>query len=179
MRCARQASRIISKGRDDPLEGCYHHTHFPHGTVEARGEGQTRKGERGAWSSAAKVLASSDLRERGQLGSLAARPGWQQASSVSCRGGGKGGSRPTGAGSQKQQRWVGPWERRGLRATTWAPAAGLFCHLKPVGHLLGCPARAWCSHSSDTAATVCPAPRVGHPGPRPALWPVGRFTPGS
>ena len=91
MRCARQATRIISQGRDDPLGGCYHHTHFPHGTVEARGKGQTWKGERGAWSSAAKVLASSDLRERGQLGSLAARPGWQQASSASCRGGGKGG----------------------------------------------------------------------------------------
>lgn len=177
--CARQATHVISKGHDDPLGGCYHHTRFPHGKVEAHGEGQTWKGEQGAWSSAAKVLASQDLRERGQLGSLAARPDWQEARSVSCRGRGEKGSRPTGARSQEQQRWLGPRERRGLRATMWAPATGPFCHLKPLGHLLGYPARAWCSHSSDTAATVRLAARVGHPGPRPALWPVRRFTPGS
>lgn len=59
--CAGQATRLISRGHDDPLGGCYHHIHFPHGKVEASGEGHTRKGEQGACSSAAKVLASRDL----------------------------------------------------------------------------------------------------------------------
>lgn len=54
----------------------------------------------------------------------------------------------------------GPRERRGLRATMWAPAMGPFCHLKPLATSLATrlgPGAA----TAQTAATVCPASRVG------------------
>lgn len=59
------------------------------------------------------------------------------------------------------------------------PSHGAFCHLTSSATSLATPARAWCGHSSEHGGAVCPASRVGHPGPRPALWPVRRFTPGS
>lgn len=80
---------------------------------------------------------------------------------MSCHGRGEKGSRPTGAGSQEQQRWVGPRERRGLRATMWAPATGPFCHLKPLGHLLGYLVQPQLRHSGH----CLPGRTGGAPGP--------------
>ena len=37
------------------------------------------------------------------------------------------------------------------------PNYGALHPMKPLSCLLGCPARLWCGHNPDTAATVCPA----------------------
>ena len=156
--CARRATRVVYEGHD-PLRGCYHHNHLTDGKVEAHGQGQTWTAQRVAWSSAAKVLTSQDLQESraGFLGSEARLAGGQL--SVLPRWG-EGGRRPTGAGSGEKQSWAGPQEQRGLQATMWAPAMGPFSHLKPLGHLLGCPA------TSHTQQPLSVQPWGGAPGPK-------------
>lgn len=88
--------------------------------------------------------------KRGELGCLAMRPDWQEASSVSCLSWVEGNGRPTRAGRREQRSWAGPKDRIifGDNADT---------HMKPLGCLLGCLAQLWCGHNPDTAATVWPA----------------------
>lgn len=94
--------------------------HFADGNVEARGHGQTQKGQHSAWNLAAEVLASQDLRER-----RAGPPGtevWLARGQLRVLSRQRGGARrPPQPEGRERRRWAGPRERGHLWGTMWAP----------------------------------------------------------